>query len=221
MILTYKGLESPLVLSAGCVTELVIENKKLFSAFVGDLTSQIDGDGGEALLSEAEKRLDMSKYADILFRFSPFDLNRKPLLTKLCSFLEKQALLAENFEETAEILRRIETFVYALSEDLPFEVDCGRIAIGPLLRAVSPMIEDGGRSEIEKVYSYMELVRELDRDRLFITVNMRTYFSDREMEDFAKTVAGHDFRLLLLENVSFPPLPSVRRHTVDEDLCEF
>lgn len=67
----------------------------------------------------------------------------------------------------------------------------------------------------------MELVRELDRDRLFIMINMRTYFSDEEMESFIQTVVLHDFKLLLLESTSRPILKNVKRFTVDEDLCEF
>ena len=67
----------------------------------------------------------------------------------------------------------------------------------------------------------MELVRELDRDRLFIMVNMRTFFSDDEMKIFIESVCLHDFKVLLLESVSFSRLENVRRYTIDEDLCEF
>ena len=72
-----------------------------------------------------------------------------------------------------------------------------------------------------RIFSYMETVRELDRDRLFIMVNMRTYFSDEEMERFTESACLHDFKLLLLESISHPPLKHVRRYTVDSDLCEF
>ena len=67
----------------------------------------------------------------------------------------------------------------------------------------------------------MELVRELDRDRLFIMTNMRTYFSDEEMETFVESVCLHDFRVLLLESTSSVRLKSTKRFTVDDDLCEF
>ena len=67
----------------------------------------------------------------------------------------------------------------------------------------------------------MELVRELDRDRLFVMVNMRTYFSDEEMNFFTESVALHGFRVLLLENTTRCKLKHTKRYTVDEDLCEF
>ena len=67
----------------------------------------------------------------------------------------------------------------------------------------------------------MELVRELDKDRLFIMINMRTYFSDEEMNIFIESACLHDFKILLLESTSFARLKNIQRFTVDEDLCEF
>ena len=67
----------------------------------------------------------------------------------------------------------------------------------------------------------MEAVRGLDRDKLFIMINMRTYFADPEMEFFAQSACLHDFKVLLLESTSFSRLNNCKRFTVDEDLCEF
>ena len=67
----------------------------------------------------------------------------------------------------------------------------------------------------------MELDRELDRDRLIIMINMRTYFSDEEMNTFIESACLHDFKVLLLESSSFARLKNAKRFTVDEDLCEF
>ena len=71
------------------------------------------------------------------------------------------------------------------------------------------------------VFSYMELVRQLDRDRLFIMVNMRSDVDDGGMQRFVESVCLHDFKLLLLESTCRPPLQHVDRYTVDTDLCEF
>lgn len=67
----------------------------------------------------------------------------------------------------------------------------------------------------------MELVRELDRDKLFIMVNMRSYFSDEDMENFTESVSLHDFKVLLLENHMSPKLTNTKRYVIDIDLCEF
>ena len=108
-----------------------------------------------------------------------------------------------------------------LAEDLPFEVDCQRLAIGSIIKAASPEIDEADKTPLEKIFAYMELVRELDRDRLFIMINMRTYFSDSEMESFAESACLHGFKVLLVENSSQSKLKNTKRCTVDQDLCEF
>ena len=92
-------------------------------------------------------------------------------------------------------LSQLEAHILLFAEELPFEISCQRLSIGPVIRALSPEIESGDSDPLEKIYAYMELVRELDRDKLFIMVNMRTYFSDEAMESFAETVCLHDLKV--------------------------
>ena len=58
-------------------------------------------------------------------------------------------------------------------------------------------------------------------DKLFIMVNMRSYFSDEEMELFAESACLHDFKVLLLESVAASRLKHTKRFVIDADLCEF
>lgn len=154
-------------------------------------------------------------------QFAPFQINRKSLLTKLYNVLEKKSQDAEIHTKTGELLSELERYILFLSEELPFEINCQKLAVGPIIRALSPEIEESGKSPIEKVFAYMELVRELDRDKLFVMVNMRSYFSDEEMEKFTESVCLHDFKVLLLESYESPKLKNTKRYVVDNDLCEF
>jgi len=165
--------------------------------------------------------VELNRHVDITVQFAPFELNRKSLLTKLYSTLEQKALYSEDYIKSREILNELEKFIYWLAEEIPFEICCKRVAIGPVIRALSPEIDDNDKTTIEKIFAYMETIRELDRDRIFVMVNMRTYFSDEEMECFIESVCLHDFKLLLIESVSFAKLQNTLRYTVDEDLCEF
>ena len=221
MKLVYKNMEHILRFGEGYVNELVIENKKMFFDMVSCIVDQSEGERGDFVLSIADKPVEFSRYADVTVQFAPFQLNRKNLLTKLCALLEQNALAAENFVKTGELLGEIERYILSLAEDLPLEIDCKKLSIGPIIKAISPEIEDGDKSALEKIFAYMELVRELYRDRLFIMINMRTYFSDEEMERFVESICLHDFKLLLLESSSYSLLKSTKRYTVDSDLCEF
>lgn len=221
MKLIYKNMEHMLRFDEGYVNELVVENRKMFFDLVSTMISQAEGERGDCVLSIAEKPVEFSRYADITVQFAPFYINRKSLLTKLCSALEQRALLAEKYVKTGELLSEIERYILYLAEDFPFEIDCQKLTIGSIIKAVSPEIEETDKDTLEKIFSYMELVRELDRERLFIMINMRTYFSDEEMERFLESVCLHDFKVLLLESSSLSKLKNAKRYTVDADLCEF
>ena len=73
----------------------------------------------------------------------------------------------------------------------------------------------------EKFLNFMETVLEFEGEKLFITVNMRSYVEDSEMEAFIKTVTSHRYDLIMLENISYPKLENEIRYTIDSDLCEF
>lgn len=221
MKFTYREMGFILQFDSGYVNELIIENKKMFFSLVNDLFAQSDGESGGCVLSISERPVDISKYADITVQFAPFQINRKSLLTKLYSALEKRAVQAENYIKSEEMLSEIEKYILYLGEELPFEINCQKLSITSIIKAVAPEIDEADKSPLERIFSYMELVRELDRDRLFIMINMRSYFSDEDMEIFIESVCLHDFKVLLIESISSPLLKNVKRYTVDEDLCEF
>lgn len=221
MKLIYGDMGHIIRFDHGYINELVVENKKMFFDMVNDMVMQADGAHGNFLLSIKDKPVELSRYVDISLQFAPFELNRKTLLTKLYSALEQRSMLAENYSKTGNLLIEIEKYVLDLADDFPFEIDCQKLSIGSIIKSISPKIEDGDKSNLEKIFTYMELVRELDRDRLFIMVNMRTYFSDDDMGTFAESAALHGFKVLLLESVIQEKLNYAQRYVVDEDLCEF
>lgn len=221
MKLFYKSIGHILSFDGGYINELVIENKKLFFEMVNSASTQINSSHGDFTLSINNKDVEFSKYADLTVEFAPFQVNRKSLITKLYAALEQNALNAENYSQSTELLSELEGFLFRISEELPFDIICSKLSVGSIIKALSPEIDDRNNSPLEKIFSYMELVRELDRDRLFIMVNMRTYFSDEDMESFIESVSLHDFKVLLLESSSFVPLKNTKRYTVDNDLCEF
>ncbi len=221
MKFVYKDMGHILAFDDGYVNELVIENKKMFFEMVNNISNQADGLPGNCILSISDKPVEFSRYADLTIQFAPFQLNRKSLITKLCAKLEQNSVLPENYTKSGEMLCELERFIFHLASELPFDINCQKLSMGAIIRALAPEIEESDKSTLEKTFAYMELVRELDRNRLFIMVNMRTYFTDEEMSTFIESVCLHGFNVLLIESVSRELLQNTRRFTVDEDLCEF
>lgn len=66
----------------------------------------------------------------------------------------------------------------------------------------------------------MEPVTEYDREKLFITVDLRAFIPDEQAAAFMASVLSHGFHLLMLESAERPLLPCEQRTIIDRDLCE-
>ena len=221
MRFSYPAIDNVFDTDDARVNALVIENRSLFCEILRDIYSQTEGLDGKAVLSGNGKIIEFSKCADITSNYIPFDLNRKPLISKILTALENQSRKAEFYEKTMKLLADIENYIDALAVDFSCDMDYNKISILSVLKSVGLEVHDDSTCIAEKMLNYMELVREFDSDKLFIAVNMRGYVDDASMDSFLKTVLSHKYHFLMLESTSYPLLCYEKRYTVDEDLCEF
>ena len=198
-----------------------IENQKFFREFLTDLHTQLDGGSGKAGLSVHDQPVDTGKNLEILDPLIPFDINRRSLLTKILASLEKTALDEEHYFRTREMLTALENYLQDIAFSEKCDIICSKLSVPALLRAVGIELRDDYASLGEKLLDYMELVREYDRDKLFVTVNMRGCFLDEEAAEFLRNVRLHGFHLLMLATREYVRLPDERRIVIDKDLCEF
>lgn len=208
-------------ISEGTAFELVLENQNLFRSFLEDLRSQFEGGDGITVFSVENTPVPISKNADILDNFAPFDINTKTMLSRISSFMEKTAVDEEHLLQTSALISEIENYMYELSFSFPFRTECRKLDISSVIKAASVFIADDGKNSAETVVNYMTALTELDKSRLFITVNMRCFFTDEEITEIIKETETRQFRLLMLENIARNRIDGVKRLTVDSDLCEF
>ena len=90
-----------------------------------------------------------------------------------------------------------------------------------ILKAIGIEIPDNYKDPLDKILDYMELVRDFDRDKLFIFVNLRSFFPDEKLKLFFEAVLSHGFQIMLIDGREYDRLNSERRVTIDKDLCEF
>lgn len=222
--MAYPAFSDVIHIDGNGIATVVIENKKLFRQIACDFYTSIEGDDTQLVLSKNERCLDIAKNAELLADFIHFDINKKPLLNKIVGVLEKTAVSAEHYVKTQELLAKIERAVDEWAFSFPCDIVPGKLSVSAILKSVGIELRndyEGHRGELEKIFDYMELVREFDRDKLFITVNMRSFFENDMILEFLKTVHSHGFKVLMLESQSYKMLDLEKRITVDEDLCEF
>lgn len=209
---------------SGYVNTLIIENRPLFLKLLKDIHSSIEGADGLSVLSKNYTPISMQKNAEIISDFVNFDINSKSLISKITSAIEKVSLDESHYMQTMELLGEIENHISLWAFDLPCHVSPSKINVSSILKGVGIEIKDGYEGkfgEAEKILDYMELVREFEREKLFFTINMRSFYDDEIVERFMSTVNSHEFKVMMIENKSYSLLPFEKRFTVDEDLCEF
>lgn len=221
MMLAHPQIQTVFDFSESMVQTLVIEEPRFFRDFLRDIQLQIEGYEGTAVLSEKYEPIEMSKHAELIDSFLTFEINRKPLLTKLIARLEKQSVKDEFYFRTAELLAEAEKLIQDIAFDLPCDVVCSKMGMGSILRAVGPELPDDYENDLERLLDYMELTREFERDRLFVLVNLRSYYSDAAVEAFLQTVLSHEFHVFLVDSTSRERLSNEKRTSIDSDLCEF
>ena len=221
MKLVHSDIGTAVELKAGRPTSLTVENQRLFRELLEELLAQSEGASGRfALYSDCHEELPLHKSIELISQFVPFSLNRKSLLSAVMAKLEKEALSAEHWEKTQALLAEISSFVDALAMALPCDVVCEKNHLQGLLRSVGVSIAEDGVGTLERLFDYMELVRELLGERVFVLVNFREYFTKEETALFFQSAASHQFTLLLLESRCHARVFEEERLVIDEDLCE-
>lgn len=220
MKLVYPALQTPILLSADCINSLVIEEPGFFYEFLRDIKEQWEGMDGNAVLSRNNEPVEINKNMELIIDCINFEVNQKNLLAKILSVLEKVGRSEDYLEKSQQLLAEIERYIYDLSFDFDVEIQCDKISIAQILKAAGIRIVSEYDKITERLYSYMQLVREFDGDKVFTFVNLRSFVKKEELQHFADTIIAHGYRVLFIDNYDYPKLTGEHRLIVDKDLCE-
>lgn len=221
MILAHPQMDTVLEFNGTHANALVVEHPEFYRSLLCDLYGQLQGDAGQLVLSENGKTLPIGKWVELVDNCIHFELNRKSLLTKVCAAMERTAVSETFFLRTSELLCELERYVDELAFELPGDIVCEKCSVVGLLKGVGVSLRDEYEDPLERLLDFMELVREFDRDKLFVIVGLRSFFGDDHVARFLKTALSHGYHILMLDCVSREKLPQEKRITIDIDLCEF
>jgi len=221
MMLAHPQLESLFEFNSAKIRTLVIENPAFFREFLADIQLQSKGNSGKAVLSQNHEPISFSGYCELIDSILSFDINRKSLITRLMSRMEIISADETHYLQTVSLMSRLEQYLLELSMDLPCDISCSKMNLGTLIRAVGVSLSDDYEDGLERFLDYMEYTRELEHDKLFVYVNLRSFYPDEEIFRFFSSCLSHEFNVFLVDSSSRSLLPNEERITVDNDLCEF
>ena len=219
MIYRHQYFDSAITTCNGKVNTVVIENAAAFAEILRDIASSIEGNSEQSVLFDRDKILSFSTSAELLSSFFPFEVNRKTLLNKITASLEKEALLPENYQMTMEMISSTERYLSSLAEAFDCNLTFGKISPSSIIKASGLEIIEDYTSLPEKLLDYFELVREFEREKVFFTVNLRSYLNVRDVESFFESIVLHDFSVIMFENKEYSKNKWENRLILDEDWC--
>ena len=117
-------------------------------------------------------------------------------------------------------LKNIKDIINNLAFDMNLEIEASRLVPEDLIKIAGITLKEGSNSAIEKIIDYMSLVRRYEKNKLFVFININSYFDSEELTTFFERILQMDLDIVLVNSYSFPSSAEIRRIIVDKDLCE-
>ena len=129
-------------------------------------------------------------------------------------------LRANSYRTTQELYSYISKYLFELSEladdDLIFDYPDD---INGILKAFNVRLDDREMTLPEKIMEYFLISEKLKKTKVFVTVNMRSFISDKKTEQLFKSVELHKINLICIENKEYSRLDTEKVIIIDEDMC--
>ena len=115
-------------------------------------------------------------------------------------------------KETLLVNLIIEDFESDIIADIPED-------IGGILKAFNVRCNDENLTLSEKIIEYMSAVNELKGQRIFFLVNLRSYLTDKQIEELYKTIVLKKITVISIENIEHERVNNEKIVIIDKDMC--
>ena len=220
MRLVYPDFNFEMLLSTEKPTTIVIENQLLFSTFVSDLWNQTNGISGELILSEDENLLSFDKAATAII--NPFSVNFSD--KKITTAIHKELFnisndfyLEEMSEINSQIVQLLDSLECKVDYPISFDID---MDFKDILKIYNVKANNDSEDFLDKIVSYIKLLRRICSIRLFIFVNLKAFFTEKQLEALYKECLYEEVFLINIESHDYGKQTQTENYAIiDKDLC--
>ena len=221
MKIVHPKINSRIEISDQQINVLVIETPDFLYELLTDIKRQMNNFEGDTVLYVHEEPVSFHKYVELITDPLSIEMNNRTIVKRVLTAMEKCGQDDVYYERTQKLMAEIEAYINDLSLNFDTDIECHEISLQQILKAAELTVADEYSRLVDRVYAYMELIREFEGDKLFIFVNLSSYIGREQLQEFANTVIGHSFQVLLIDSHDFERLEKENRLIVDCDLCEF
>jgi CRISPR-associated protein Csn2 len=205
----------------GCDLEIEIEEGDLFGLCITEnLWNQANGIDGEIFLTKGDKSLKLNKEGSVIFNPYSLDVNERKIINRVYS--EMQEIADTNlYEQQSDINSDVVSLLDEIGTHFPYPLDYSlNLDFQQLLKIYSVKIEMIDSDLIDRVVNYIRLSHQILGTGIFIFINFRTYFTQKELSGLREMVQYEQITVLMVENnVNFDEGVNEKWWIVDKDLC--
>lgn len=205
MKICFAGLENPIIIERGYVSTLRIANQTLFARICQSLLSAKGEEALEPYTIWSEDNEQISPSSAFIPIANPFNLplKHRSLEGNLFAKLYDETLIDESLRAKLQSINdQLNSSINSLSMQLnanyafAIEWDLGRY-----LKAFDFGIETSETASLlDNLIDFVDLGADMAIDEVLLFVNLKTFLSKNDLEQFFDRVIFHGIRVLLLEN---------------------
>lgn len=165
--------------------------------------------------------LPFSKKLELIIDPFATDLNQKRVLTKLYSVMEKSVVESEMLNEWRILYSSMLGMVSNVMDNMPYILQCNQEGnVTDLFKQLDVKFETNHENLLEKLIDYICVISEVFGKKVFVLVNVKSYFTKEELKMLYKKMFYEKIHLLLIENYDNNDIIEEERVTIiDKDMC--
>lgn len=201
--------------------EWIIESPVLFATFLQELRGQAMGLEGQFVLSDENTVFDMSKDVEIIVDPLNLAINDKKILSKIYVELRKIAYGEDLYLKTQQLVNDIRHYFYELEYESPMMLDIDdEIDIQLIFKALGVKIEERECDFFENIIIYIKLLAEILKKKVVVLVNVRSYLTEKQIDELLECATYNEIRILLLESQQRTCNSRLKQYIIDSMSCE-
>lgn len=206
MIIRISNFENDIIICDEYVRVLEIEDKALFANIVQSINSLCyNQESGEYMvLLDEGKEIDFAKNVYFIFDILNIDFNDRKILNKLYSRIKSSLDSESEIRDKIEIyFRDVFNLLDSILLEFPFEFTYKtELEVEELFKLYGIRLYNEGQSFMEKILYLIDLISLLDLCKVLIFCNMKSFFTDRQIEEIYKHIIHSRLNVLLVEGVT-------------------
>lgn len=221
MKLVHPEVHFQIIFSEQEIPVLLLESPICWRMIQKELFVQYGGGEGNWVLSHEDKELKIQKSVEMILNPIKLEENHKRIMNKFLQSLSEKAASENYWQKGQELNTEIQRFFGELEMEYSFGYHINpEIDFSALAKAMGIQIENEYESDLERLFQYCLLAKDILDIRLFVFWNLHQYFTCQELERLYQEFMVRKWNMLLVESSVNERIPEEKYYIIDKDNCE-